>query len=88
MNSLLDIKDLKVKGEHIIVHSVSLQVHPSQSFTVLGETGCGKSLLAQAIMGSLPSDLTAEGTVAFRGRSARHLGPRNYNFTTRTVAFS
>ena len=35
---------------------------------ILGETGSGKSLLAQALMGTLPPELTARGRVAVAGR--------------------
>ncbi|QFT59536.1 Glutathione import ATP-binding protein GsiA [Sulfitobacter sp. THAF37] len=47
-----------------ILHPVSLHLEPGEPLVILGETGSGKSLLAQAIMGTLPHDLTARGRVA------------------------
>jgi peptide/nickel transport system ATP-binding protein len=46
-----------------LVEPVNLVLPAGQPLTLLGETGSGKSLLAQAIMGILPDDLQASGTL-------------------------
>lgn len=46
-----------------LVEPVDLNVKPGQPLTLLGETGSGKSLLAQAIIGILSDDLQASGTL-------------------------
>ncbi|BFM02859.1 hypothetical protein Psyaliredsea_15060 [Psychrobacter alimentarius] len=46
-----------------LVEPISLTLHQGQNVTILGETGSGKSLLAQAIMGALPDELMAQGDV-------------------------
>jgi peptide/nickel transport system ATP-binding protein len=55
-------------GEAAILHPVSLHLDPGEPLVVLGETGSGKSLLAQAIMGTLPRDLAAKGRVVLGDR--------------------
>lgn len=51
------------QGGTPILHPVSLHLEPGEPLVILGETGSGKSLLAQAIMGTLPRDLAARGRV-------------------------
>ena len=63
--TLLKAEDITVsQGGTPILHPVSLHLEPGEPLVILGETGSGKSLLAQAIMGTLPRDLTARGRVA------------------------
>jgi peptide/nickel transport system ATP-binding protein len=54
-----------VTGE--IVAPVSFSLKAGRPFTILGETGSGKSLLAQAIIGLLPHGLTATGSLTIDG---------------------
>lgn len=50
-----------------IVSNVSLSLGRGRPLTLLGESGSGKSLVAQAIMGNLPAGLVATGQVVFKG---------------------
>ena len=50
-------------GHNQLVAPISLQLEQGEPLIILGETGSGKSLLAQAIMGTLPGNLRAEGRV-------------------------
>lgn len=64
----LAISDLQVaSADGPIVSGVSLTVAPGRPLTLLGETGSGKSLVAQAVMGTLPAGLTASGSIRFLG---------------------
>ena len=47
-------------GERALVREVSFTVPSGGVLTLLGESGSGKSLLAQAIMGNLPAPLRCE----------------------------
>lgn len=69
MSALLTAEALEVHGADRIVHPTGLTVQSGVPFTILGETGCGKTLLAQAIMGTLPDGLTARGRVGIDGQS-------------------
>lgn len=63
--SLLTAENITVSDRgQVILHPVSLHLDPAAPLVILGETGSGKSLLAQAIMGTLPPALLAQGRVA------------------------
>ncbi|MFE5852839.1 MULTISPECIES: ABC transporter ATP-binding protein [unclassified Streptomyces] len=74
-DSLLDVRDLQVEfhtrdGVAKAVNGVSYTVHEGRTLAVLGESGSGKSVTAQAIMGILdtpPGKITG-GQILFRGR--------------------
>jgi len=52
---------------HALVRAVDLHIPAGGVLTLLGESGSGKSLLAQAIMGNLPASLSCSGTVEVGG---------------------
>ncbi|OUD00279.1 dipeptide/oligopeptide/nickel ABC transporter permease/ATP-binding protein [Streptomyces swartbergensis] len=51
-----------------IVDGISFAVHPGEVLGLVGESGCGKSLTALAIMGLAPKGARIEGQVRFGGR--------------------
>lgn len=68
MTVLLSVENAAVNtASGRIIAPVSLTLRAGRPFTILGETGSGKSLLAQAIMGLLPAGLTASGRVIIDG---------------------
>ncbi|MFE2815555.1 ABC transporter ATP-binding protein [Streptomyces nigra] len=77
---LLDVRDLKVEfrtrdGIARAVNGVSFGVDAGETLAVLGESGSGKSVTAQAVMGILdspPGRITA-GEVLFQGRDLLRL---------------
>lgn len=74
MSELLRIEKLSVRaGSATLLEPVSLSLQQGERLTILGETGAGKSLLVQAIMGLLPAPLTAHGEVHVDGREITRL---------------
>jgi peptide/nickel transport system ATP-binding protein len=73
--------DLSVSGLGVasaagpVVTDVSLSLQPGRPLTLLGESGSGKSLVAQAIMGTLPPELRASGTIRLDGTDLLALPP-------------
>lgn len=59
-----------------VVEGVSLSAGRGEALAVIGETGSGKSLVAQALLGLLPDGFTASGTVRFPGRAPTPLSDR------------
>ncbi|MGJ7580356.1 ABC transporter ATP-binding protein [Variovorax sp. RHLX14] len=69
---LLSVEGLSVHvGSRPLLRDVSFSLRPGEALTLLGESGAGKSLLAQAVMGNLPDALRAGGTVTVDGARSR-----------------
>ncbi|CAH0524790.1 putative ABC transporter ATP-binding protein YejF [Allocatenococcus thiocycli] len=69
MNLLIQLTDLSVKAKDIeLLQPLSLKLYQDKPVTILGQTGSGKSLLAQAVVGLLPSSLQQYGTVEIFGK--------------------
>jgi oligopeptide/dipeptide ABC transporter ATP-binding protein len=73
MAALLEVDDLSVtfagdEGEIRAVEHVSFTLARNQTLCVVGESGCGKSVTALAIMGLLAKSASREGRVTFDGR--------------------
>jgi oligopeptide transport system ATP-binding protein len=71
---LLEINDLHVefRTQDGIAHAVNganFRLSPGETLAILGESGCGKSVTAQAIMGILdtPPGYVTKGEVLYRG---------------------
>jgi oligopeptide transport system ATP-binding protein len=74
VNTLLDVRDLHVEfrtreGIAKAVNGVSYSVDAGETLAVLGESGSGKSVTAQAIMGILdtPPGFVRKGEIVFKG---------------------
>lgn len=66
---MLELNNVGVLANGVVlVEPISLSLDKGQVLIILGETGSGKSLLAQAIMGALPKGLMAQGEVCFDGK--------------------
>lgn len=68
---LIEADRLAVRaGDAVLLHPVSFSVRAGEALTLLGESGAGKSLLAQAVMGILPAGLQASGHVVCSGKAS------------------
>ncbi|MDP3227505.1 MAG: ATP-binding cassette domain-containing protein [Acidovorax sp.] len=61
---------IQVGGRHLL-RDIAFTLRAGQALTLVGESGAGKSLLAQAIMGNLPSALKATGRITLDGTTTR-----------------
>lgn len=74
MSELLEIKNLHVSihsqlGTVQAVRGVNLTLHPGEVLAIVGESGCGKSILCKSIMKLLPkSARIEEGQILVNGR--------------------
>ncbi len=79
MKSLLEIRDLSVRfdtlrGELAAVDHISFDVMEGETVSLVGESGCGKSITSLAIMGLLPANgRVATGQVIYEGVSLEEL---------------
>ena len=68
MTPSLQVEGLSVSSrEGPLVRSVSFSVQGGIATTLIGETGSGKSLIAQAIAGQLPRELAVSGSIWING---------------------
>lgn len=72
---LLEVKNLSVsfkmednKKNNLAVKDLSIKAYPGEILTVVGSSGSGKSILAHAILGLLPSNAVFNGEVYYNGR--------------------
>ena len=79
---LLKVDDLRVqfwtsRGTVYAVNGISFEIFPGETLGIEGESGCGKSVTALAILGILPrAGKTPTGTAVFEGRDLLHLSDR------------
>ena len=82
IESLLAVQDLSVSFTSIgrqtrIVNSISFSITPGEVVGLLGESGSGKTSIALAVLGLLPSNAQIEsGSIRLRGRELLGLGER------------
>lgn len=90
MNALLTVNDLVVEyhGASVVraVDHVSLSIAPGEVLALVGESGCGKSSLARAVVGM---EKPREGSVLYRDRAVPLLGVRrrDTSFTSIQMVF-
>jgi peptide/nickel transport system ATP-binding protein len=70
---LIEVTDVRTsfktdRGLVKAVDGVSFTLERGKTLGVVGESGCGKSVLSKSIMGLLPSNAVRSGSVKFEGR--------------------
>ncbi len=70
MSLLIQLTDLSINAQEVeLLQPLSFKLYQDKPVTILGQTGSGKSLLAQAVIGLLPSTLTQHGRVEVFGQN-------------------
>ena len=83
-NTVLEIKDLEVelyseKGPLPVIDKVNLSIKDGEIVGIVGESGCGKSMLASAIMNLLNSPAKiAAGTIFYDGQDMTTLSSKEF----------
>ena len=74
---MLEVKDLKIhfptKSKGVVVKAVdglSFTINKGEIFGIVGESGCGKTTLAKAILGLVPE---TSGEILFEGQNLQYL---------------
>ena len=72
-HSLLQVRDLRVqlptaRGWAEALRGVSFELQRGQTLGLIGESGCGKSLTALALMGLLPERAKLSGSILLQGQ--------------------
>lgn len=83
-NTVLEMKDLEVelnseKGPLPVIDKVNLSIKEGEIVGIVGESGCGKSMLASAIMNLLNSPAQiAAGTIFYEGQDMTTLSTKEF----------
>lgn len=81
MTDMLEITDLSVSfpgsgGKIPAVRDLSLSLAHGECLAIVGESGCGKSVVAQSVMGLLPFGTEVLGRISYQGQDLLHLTER------------
>ncbi len=71
---MLDIKNLNINlntvyGDATAVRNLSFKLEKGKTLGIVGESGCGKSLTALAVMGLLPENSWSTGEIIFNNKN-------------------
>ncbi len=71
---IIELRNVTMRFRHqTVLRDVSLQVHRGQTLCIIGESGCGKTVMLKLIIGLLAP---TEGSVWFAGRNLAGLNAR------------
>ena len=87
MSKLLEVKDLKVSyhtyaGEVKSVRGIDFYIEEGETLAIVGESGCGKSVTAKAIMGLIEdsnSEIKQESKILYKGKNILEFTETQWN---------
>jgi phospholipid/cholesterol/gamma-HCH transport system ATP-binding protein len=71
-------------GRQIVLHQIDLSIPRGQTVAIIGESGCGKTMLLKSLVGLLPA---TEGTVRFDGCDLKSLSEAELTKLRRRFGF-
>lgn len=81
--AVLSVRGLSVRFSGLeVVRNVNFDVLEGQTLGIVGESGCGKTVTASAVLGSLGAEAQVDGSVTFDGIDLNH-APRKVRARTR-----
>lgn len=82
---VIELMDLSMKfRQHLVLRDIKIAIPRGQTLCVIGESGCGKTVLLKLIIGLLRP---THGTVRFDGRNLASLGEAELNRTRLRFGF-
>ena len=77
---LLAVRDLRITvpgpdGGTVLVSGMSFDLLPGRTLAIVGESGCGKSVTARALLGVVPPGGRVDGSIRMRGTPATRDAP-------------
>jgi peptide/nickel transport system ATP-binding protein len=93
--SVLELSDLSItyrseRGDVPAVRGVNLTIEPGETVGLAGESGCGKSTIAAAVLRLLPKQSRVEGQVLLDGEDVYAMKPgrlRAVRWTSAAIVF-
>ena len=84
LNDSLSVRYFSIRfpdshGDVKIVDNVNFTVRAGETMGLVGESGCGKSITAMAIMGLLPKTAKLSGEIIYNGKNLLELSPQEHN---------
>jgi phospholipid/cholesterol/gamma-HCH transport system ATP-binding protein len=74
-NDLIELRGVSMRFRtQSVLHALNLTIHRGETICIIGESGCGKTVLLKLIIGLLHP---TEGTVQFDGQDVAHLGGKD-----------
>ena len=93
--SVLELRDLSItyrseRGDVPAVRGVNLTIEPGETVGLAGESGCGKSTIASAVLRLLPKQTNVEGNLLLDGEDVYTMKPghlRAVRWTSAAIVF-
>lgn len=84
MEKVLEINNLKVNfstydGLAHVINGINIHVNKGEIVSLVGESGCGKSVTVRSIMGLVPSAQYPEGEIKFLDKNILNLSGNEWN---------
>ena len=72
-NILFEFNNYTVKcGNKILLDNINFKIPKSGIFSIIGETGSGKTLIAKSIVGLLPDYMSVQGNIIYNDKSIKY----------------